>query len=295
MNRSVTTEYQWKLATSRNRLLVTPSEQETLCRATVGFFGLSVGSHAATTWAMLARPHAIKIADPDGIDGTNLNRIRVGWSHVGRRKVDVVAALLSDMHPAMAIETLTETSPASMEDFCQSTPATSCIVDEIDDIGGKIVLRQIARKMRIPLISAVDVGENVLLDVERYDRNADQQMFLGRLPGIESLDVAALDRRERARLIIALVGLDHNSDAMLTSLLEIGKSIDTWPQLGSTATIAGGIVATTIKRVLLGERVLSGRYVFSMDAFLGNVPTASARRRNRALISAVKRRFGIEP
>lgn len=280
-------------ATNRNRLLVTDSEQLTLRRAVVGFFGLSVGSHAATTWAMLARPNAIKIADPDVIDATNLNRIRVGWSQVGKRKVDAVSALLADMHPQMTVGALTDTSPASMEAYCRKKPAVSCIVDEIDDIGGKITLRQIARKMRIPLISAVDVGENVLLDVERYDRNADQRMFLGRLPGIETINVAALDKNERARLIIALVGLAHNSDAMLTSLLEIGKSIDTWPQLGSTATIAGGVIATTVKRVLLGDRVPSGRYVFEMDALLGKIPTTSERRHTRTLMSAVKRQFGV--
>jgi len=293
MNNKLPVKNRWQLATNRNRLLVTDSEQLTLRLATVGFFGLSVGSHAATTWAMLARPDAIKIADPDVIDGTNLNRIRVGWSHVGKRKVDAVATLLADMHPGMTIHTLTETSPTSMETFCRAKPAVSCIVDEIDDIGGKIALRKIARALRIPLISAVDVGENVLLDVERYDTNPDQQMFLGRLPGIETTDIAALDRRERARLIIALVGLAHNSNAMLQSLLEIGKSIDTWPQLGSTATIAGGVIATTVKRVLLGDRVPSGRYALEMDAFLGKVPTVSERRHTRTLISAVKRRFGV--
>jgi len=55
---------------------------------------------------------------------------------------------------------------------------------------------------------------------------------------------------------------------MLKSLLSIGKTIKTWPQLGSTATIAGGLITTLVKKMVLRERVKSGRYYFSIDKLL---------------------------
>ena len=48
----------------------------------------------------------------------------------------------------------------------------------------------------------------------------------------------------------------------------IGKTIKTWPQLGSTATIAGGLITTLVKKMVLRERVKSGRYYFSIDKLL---------------------------
>lgn len=282
----------FELATARNKLLINDTEQRLLARATVGFFGLSVGSHAALNWAMVSRAHSIKIADPDTIAATNLNRIRVGWSAVGRRKTDAVAQVLRDMLPDSHIYMLTHVDSDAMVRFSRQTPRVSCIVDEIDDIGGKVTLRKIARTLRVPLLSAVDVGENVFLDIERYDRKPEPQYFLGRLPGIESVHIGALTRPEKVRLIMKLVGLEHNDASMLSSLLAIGDGIATWPQLGSTAAIAGGLVASAIKRIVLGEPIRSGRYVFDMNAFLSMETDTQTHRIDR-LRRKVMKRFGL--
>ncbi len=260
----------FELSTARNRQLIDDGQQQRLANTTVAFFGLSVGSHAAETWAILSRARCIKLADPDTIAPTNLNRICVGWSKIGHAKTDVVTQLISDMLPHAKLFVLTKTDPRSMERFCLRAPRVSCIVDEIDDIEGKLVLRRIAHALSIPLISAVDVGDNVFLDVERYDQKPVPRYFLGRLPHVESIRFNVLSRAQKAKLVIQLVGLEHNSALMLSSLLSIGETIATWPQLGSTATVAGGLVATTIKRIILGEPVKSGRYVFDMDAFFSS-------------------------
>ena len=64
------------------------------------------------------------------------------------------------------------------------------------------------------------------------------------------------------------MGFDKNSEEMLTSILQIGTGIPTWPQLGGTATIAGGVIATTIKKIVLDEKINSGRYFISLDDIL---------------------------
>lgn len=283
----------FEAVTTRNKLLISSKQQQTLAKTTVGFFGLSVGSHAALTWMMLSRAAHIKISDPDTISPSNLNRLRVGWTSVGSQKIEVTKKLLLDMHPYAFVQSLSNSEQKLMYEFCCTHPKVDCIVDEIDDLKGKIMLRKIARKLRVPLISAVDVGENVLVDIERYDLSPKTQFFLGRLPRVESINLDALSGPDRARLIISLVGLEHNSTEMLESLLSIGKDIGTWPQLGSTATIAGGIVATTIKRIVLGEPIKSGRYVFDMDGFMKRTQNASEQRMQTRLKQEIRKRFQI--
>lgn len=280
-------------STTRNKLLITDEDQQKLVTTTVGFFGLSVGSHAALTWMMLSRAINIKIADPDIISPSNLNRLRLGWSAVGKQKIDVTKKQLLDMHPATHVYTLAKTGARYMKAFCAQSPRVDCIVDEIDDLEGKMLLRSLARVMQIPLISAVDVGENVIIDIERYDTQPKTKFFLGRIPDVEQINFASLTPLQKARLIIQLVGLEHNSNEMLNSLLAIGKEIGTWPQLGSTATIAGGIVATIVAKIILGAPIKSGRYVFEMDKLLGLSITKPEVKRQLKLKKSIRDTFEI--
>lgn len=281
------------VSTTRNKLLITDEDQRKLADTTVGFFGLSVGSHAALTWMMLSRATHIKIADSDNISPSNLNRLRLGWSTVGKKKIEITKKQLLDIHPATHVSTLAKTGGTHMKEFCTQKPTVDCIIDEIDDLEGKIHLRSTARAMRIPLISAVDVGENVIIDIERYDTQPNTKFFLGRIPNIEQIHLASLTPLQKARLIIRLVGLEHNSNEMLCSLLAIGKEIGTWPQLGSTATIAGGIVATTIAKIIRGAPVKSGRYIFEMDKLLGLSISKVEMKRQLKLKKSIRDAFDI--
>lgn len=256
------------LSTVRNRNLINAKEQNRLKKTVIGFFGLSVGSHAALTWMMQSRADVIKIADPDTIALTNLNRVRFGWDDIGRSKVDVVREKLLEINPYTTVISSKDKNIESIKNLFDKSPKINMVIDAIDDLQGKIVLRVLAKERRIPLVSAADVGDNVVLDVERYDLNPQPKPFLGRLDNINKLNFSKLSDLERKKLIIKLVGFEKNSEKMLDSLLSIGKSLATWPQLGATATIAGGIVATTIKKIVLGENVKSGRYYISLDDIL---------------------------
>lgn len=258
----------FELTTSRNRHLINIDEQNILRKTVVAFFGLSVGSHAALTWMMESRADSIKIADPDTISATNLNRLRFGWEEVGRKKIDVVSEQLLEINPYATIASTVDTSISSGERFFDLEPKLNVVVDAIDDMNGKIYLRKFAKKRKLPLISAADVGDNVVLDIERYDLTPQPQLFLGRIPNIESIDFSKLTDKQRKKLIIQLVGFEENSETMLDSLFAIGGSITSWPQLGATATIAGGVITTAIKKVILGENVTSGRYYISLDTVM---------------------------
>ena len=257
-----------ELATARNKQLITKEQQSRLQETVVGFFGLSVGSHAALTWMMQSRANAVKISDPDTVDWTNLNRLRFGVQTVGQPKVAIVRAELEAINPYTKVHSTRKTDEDTVKGLFSTAPALNLVVDAIDDLPSKLLLRQLAREHQIPLLSAVDVGDNIFLDVERYDQDTDLVPFLGRVPEIETLDLNSLDTRRRTQLLIQLVGLEHNSEAMLYSLTQIGTSIPTWPQLGATATMAGGLICTTIKKIVLGEEIPSGRVILSMDELL---------------------------
>ena len=176
-----------------------------------------------------------------------------------------------------------------------TSPKIKLVVDAIDSMKGKILLRKLARQRHLPLISAADIGDNVMLDIERYDLDPQPELFLGRLPGIDQVNIDELSTIEKKKLIIKLVGFKNNSERMLNSLLNIGKSVSTWPQLGATATIAGGIVATSIKKIILGEKVKSGRYYLLLDNLLvSDINLEDNKKRCDKIIKKIKYELSIK-
>ena len=264
------TKAYYELTSARNRNLIYPDEQIELRKKTVGFFGMSVGSHAALTWVMQIRPYYIKISDPDVVDATNLNRLRFPWSAVDKYKVDVVKKKIQAMHPLIRVTISKKTDTKSIKAIFFGKPKLDAVVDEIDNFEHKILLRKFARELGIPLVSSVDVGNNVFVDVERYDLDPKTQMFLGRVENPENIDFTLLDEQERKKFIIQLVGLDNNSERMLNSLFAINANVPTWPQLGATASIAGGIVTTILTKILTGSLLRSSRYYVMLDDIFGS-------------------------
>lgn len=277
-----------ELVTSRNKQLINVNEQEQLQKVVVSFFGLSVGSHAATAWTMIARPQQVKICDPDILSYTNLNRLPYSINEVGHLKTTLMKRKLIEISPKTTVLAYTDGDFDAQTEIVESNPKSTIIVDAIDDLAAKIHLRKLAKKNRLPLISAIDVGDSVFLDIERYDLKPTPEPFLGRLKNIENLDVQSLSPKEKRSMLIKLVGLENNSEKMLLSLLAIGNEIPTWPQLGSTAMIAGGVVATAIKNIALGTNTRSGRTIIGIDSLLDStyhdIEKKSVRNKLRSLI-----------
>jgi tRNA A37 threonylcarbamoyladenosine dehydratase len=258
----------YELTTIRNRNLINTNQQKRLKKTVVGIFGLSVGSQAAITWMLESRASTIKISDPDIIATSNLNRIVFGPDSIGKLKTEVVAKRLLKINPFSRVLTINRTDARSIEKIFSSKPSLDVVVDAIDDIKSKVLLRKLCKKYAIPLVSAADVGDNVMLDIERYDQDPQTKMFHGRIKDIDNINFDKLSSTERLNLVVKIIGYEQHSEVMLQSLLDIGKKLITWPQLAATATIAGGVVTTTIKKIVLGEKVTSGRYYISLDDIL---------------------------
>lgn len=270
----------FELVTSRNRNLILPLEQKSLRESNIAFFGLSVGSHAAVSWMMLSRALKVAFIDPDTIDATNLNRIVSGWDDIGRYKVDVLIDKIKSICPFCDISKFYKADKNEIDTIFRGAKI-SAIVDEIDDFEDKVLLRKYAKEYKIPLVSAADVGDNIILDIERYDSQPNTLPFLGRVKNPENIKFNKLTAKQKKKLIIQLVGFEANSERMIDSLIGIEGSIVSWPQLGSTAQIAGGIIAKTLKDILLGLDIKSGRYYFDLDKMLGIVESNISRKEKK--------------
>lgn len=280
------------LTTNRNRNLITQEGQEKLRSAVVAFFGMSVGSHAVTTWMLESRAKTVKIADPDTIDGTNLNRLRIPWKTIGKKKVAVLKQQLQEINPYAVVISTDSVSISTVKKVFDDEPKIAAVVDEIDDVKGKVLLRTLARERNIPLVSATDVGDSVLLDVERYDMVPQPKFFLGRAGDIESIHLDEMTPSEKIQYVLKIIGIEYFSIPLLRSILEIGKNIGTWPQLAATATISGGVVTTALKRMFLGEPIPSGRYIVPLDTLFSPL-TTEERDLREELLQKVKTKFDI--
>lgn len=254
----------FELRTARNRNLITRDEQQRFYSTTVAVAGLSVGSHCALTIAMMGGACTIRLADPDSISVSNLNRTRYGIADVGENKATLAARQILEMNPYAQIEVFPEGVDAqNAEAF---TGGVDVLVEEVDNLAMKFVLRTTAKRSGIPVVMATDNGDGVIVDVERYDLDRSLPLFGGAVGDLTEDKLAHLPPSEMPRLATKIAGPDHIVPRMQSSLLEVGRTLFSWPQLGSAATLSGVVVAYLVRAIVTGENVRSGKYAIDLDA-----------------------------
>ena len=170
-------EVHQELRTARNKNLITKEEQEKFYNYTVAIAGLSVGSHPALAIATMGGAKKIKIADADEVSGPNLNRLRYDCSTLGKNKAHLVASHIFQLNPYGEVEIYDNGVTAENMDAFLS--GADVVIEEVDFLPMKIMLREAARKKGIPLIMATDNGDGVIVDVERYDIDPALRYFNG--------------------------------------------------------------------------------------------------------------------
>lgn len=257
-----------RLRTNRNRNLITEWEQKILCKCCVGLVGLSVGSNvaAALTYSGIAKN--LKLAEFDTLETTNLNRVRGKLEQIGMSKIDLLSQQLYEINPFLHIYRFpNKMDKKILRDFIENYPKPQVIFEIIDSFEMKIHLRSLARKHRIPVIMVTNLGDRVILDVERYDLNKNIKYFNGRAGKIpknilEKPDITPEDKHKYA---VELAGVEHIPQRALDSVTEIGKTLVGRPQLASTVTIAGGIGSYLVRKIILKESLPSGSWLIDLD------------------------------
>ncbi|MDN5274924.1 MAG: ThiF protein [Candidatus Saccharibacteria bacterium] len=258
-----------ELRSTRNRNLITTEEQHLLEKFNVACAGMSVGSNAALAIGISGYSQRLKLADGAVISGSNLNRVLANVSDIGLSKSLIIARKLYEMNPYMTIERFGgNITVDNITDFFEQPWPIHVVVDEIDNLMIKLQLRVEARRRRLPVIMVTDLGDNVMLDVERFDLDPNLPLFHGLVDGIEDLLTREVDNREFLKYAVAIIGPRNAPLRLQESIMQIGREIATQPQLGATAIMAGSVIAYAVRKIALGEELKSGRTMISLDAQL---------------------------
>lgn len=254
------------LRTIRNRDLITREEQAIVYNFSAACFGMSVGSAGALALSISGMSRDIKLVDGAVISGSNLNRILTGVASVGLGKAHTIGQKIYEMNPYSHVYYHDKVTATNIESILTKDVPTNIVIDEIDDIEMKVRIRSEARKLKIPVLMATEIGDTIILDVERFDLEPDRNLFHGQVPGIERLlQESITDYREWTKHAVKIIDPSNMSIKMQKSLLKIGTNIVTHPQLGSTVMMTGGVLAFAVKNIALGNPIKSGRYVISLE------------------------------
>lgn len=249
-----------QLRTARNRYLITNDEQRQWSTARIAVAGLSVGASVLHVCALTGARN-FRIADPDTLGPTNLNRLAGSVCDLGTPKATLAYRRLVEADPYTDVETFSAGyTPERAHEFLGSGPRRARVVlEEMDDLAMKVDLRTRARDAGIPVVMVTDDGDDVILDVERYDLDRHYPLFHGRADDIAQLDAESLrNPANRIEIAKAIVGQDV-SPRTHGALGEVGHTIGSWPQLGTAASLAGVVGALVAREIVCGADVPSGR------------------------------------
>lgn len=269
----------WRLRTARNRYLLDAAEQRRWSAALVGVAGLSVGASALTVCA-LTGARRFRLAEHDRLSITNLNRLSASVCDLGLPKLTIAQRRVLEIDPYSELSAFPDGyTPAAAADFLGTGPGDeplTVLVEEMDDLPAKIDIRRRARAAGIPVVMATDNGDNAIVDVERFDLDREYPIFHGRAGELDGpLEVDLTDPRTRARIAQRIVGADLTPRTRF-SLTEVGRSLSSWPQLGTAATVAGAAAAYAARMVATGHPLPAGRYRVDLDrAMLGTAADAA--------------------
>lgn len=245
--------------TSRNKYKITPDEQDILREKTIAVAGLSVGRSIAVTMAMEGIFREIRLADFDIIELSNLNRICTGVFDFGVDKTLSAARQILEIDPFVRVRLFSNGLNAdNMEDFFMEGGKADIFIEECDSLDVKIRSREMAKSLKIPVV--MDTNDRGMIDIERFDLYPERPIFHGKIEGLDTSNLADLTTEEKLPFVMQIVGMETISTRLKASMMEVGESTTSWAQLASAVALGGGIVTEVARRILLGEKVKSGRF-----------------------------------
>lgn len=249
------------LRTDRNRNKITRDEQDRRRTFRVGVIGLSVGHAVAHALAMEGLCHELRLADFDRIETTNLNRIPGTVFDLGMNKAVVAARRIAELDPFMDIDVLA--GGVQADNIAGFVSGLDLVIEECDSFDVKVLVREVAKEHRVPVVMAT--SDRGLFDVERFDLDPDRPTFHGLLPPLSAADLAGLPLAEKVPHVLSILDPEQISARGAASLVEVGTTITTWPQLGGDVLLGAATAAAALRRLGQGEPLPSGRIRVDLD------------------------------
>ena len=259
-----------EIRTNRNQYKITPAEKEALSKKKIGVMGLSVGQSISVTMAMERSFGELRLADFDVLELSNLNRIRTGVQNLGILKVVSVAREIAEMDPYLKVVCFPDgMTEDNIDNFLTDNGKLDILVDECDGLYIKILCRQRAKTLGIPVV--METSDRGMIDVERFDLEPKRPILHGFIDHLDITKVKeAKTNEEKVPYMLPMLGMETVSDKMKASMVEIEQTITTWPQLASAVTLGGGLGADVCRRISLNQFRDSGRYFVDVEEIVSN-------------------------
>src|SRR5258708_16210511 len=92
------------------------------------------------------------------------------------------------------------------------------VIDELDNLAVKFLIREQAKKHKIAVVMAADNGDNAVVDVERYDTNPKTKFFHGRMGEVSYKKLSTLNKFGIGKMITKHIGAENVTERMKGSL-----------------------------------------------------------------------------
>lgn len=268
-----------KLLTDQAGLLSWQEIRDRLESAVIGFAGVSVGGNILEGWLREARPNQVKVADPDWVELTNLNRgERMSLRHVvgsrGARfdlknpydtarvsKAEYIAYEQHLVDPYLRTFVYKEgITRANIDRFLlgdgESEPRIDIFVEEMDNFDLKMLVRERCRALGIDVLMMSDFGNQaqVLWNRYRTEPHASLGYKVDDAEVHRTLEAARRgDRPKVFEYFGALCGHDFAADQFKAWVDGVGEQpTSSLPQSGATAMASGAIGGKELALHVLG-------------------------------------------
>jgi len=239
----------------RNRSMITTEEQTRLGALRIGVVGLSVGHVIAHTLAAQGLCGELRLADFDRVELSNLNRLPATVLDLGFNKAEVAARRIAELDPYLLVRVLeVGLTVDTVDEFLDGLDV---VVDECDSLDMKVIVRERARARRIPVLMAT--SDRGLVDVERFDLEPRRPILHGLLGELDVALLSGMSSREKVPHMLRFLEAEELSPRVAASVVEIDRTLSTWPQLAGDVVLGATAIAEAVRRIGLGEDLRSGR------------------------------------
>ena len=110
----------------------------------------------------------------------------------------------------------------------------------------KAIVRERSRARGIPVLMAT--SDRGLVDVERFDLDPQRPILHGLLGNLDTASLARMTSGEKVPYLLRFLEAQHLSPRGAASLLEVDRTLSTWPQVSGDVAAGAPVIAESVRR-----------------------------------------------